>query len=320
MANYRTPPANNLKASKAAVWAAMLTIYIVWGSTYLAIRFAVGTIPPFLMNAARFLTAGVLLLVIRRALGDPLPRHEEWGGAAFMGLFLLVGGTGAVSWAEQSVPSGLTALLISTSPLWMMIFEALLPHGRRPTRASVLGILAGFGGVLLLFWPGSGSLMNVNPAGAFALLFATLSWAFGSVYSRKLSLPASPMMGSAAEMLVGGAVCLLLGVAAGEPARVSLASVSPASAAGLAYLILVGSLLAFSAYSWLLRVAPTSLVSTYAYVNPLVALVLGALIGNESLSPRALAAAVIIIGSVAATTMMRRSEPASPTSSPVEPE
>lgn len=295
-------PASPPKASKAAIWAALLVIYIVWGSTYLAIRFAVETIPPFVMASVRFLLAGALLFIVRRAQGDPVPTRREWLGGGTLGLFLLLGGNGGVSWAEQYVPSGLTALLVASSPLWMLLLEAVLPGGRRPTRRAVLGVIAGFAGILLLFWPGEGSLLAINPAGALAVLVATLSWAFGSVTSRNLRLPASPMMGTAVEMLVGGLALGLLGLVTGDFARLDLAAISTSSLIGTLYLIIFGALVGFSAYTWLLRVAPTSLVSTYAYVNPLVALVLGVLIGNETIGPRSLLAAAIILGSVALIT------------------
>lgn len=284
----------------------MLAVYIVWGSTYLAIRFAVETMPPFLLAAARFLIAGSLLFAVRRAAGDPLPNRHEWRGAAVLGLFLLLGGNGGVTWAEQYVPSGLTALMVASSPLWMLLLEAVLPGGQRPTRQAVAGVFAGFAGVAVLFWPGEGSLLNIHLGGALALLIATLSWAFGSIYSRNLRLPASPMMGTAAEMLAGGLALLVLGVLAGDVARLDVAAVSTRSLLALLYLIVFGALVGFTAYTWLLRVAPTSLVSTYAYVNPLVALALGVMIGNEDISPRTLLAAAVILGSVALISARRK--------------
>lgn len=295
------------KASPAAIWAAMIAVYLVWGSTYLAIRFAVETMPPFLMAGVRFLAAGGLLFTVRRALGDPIPRRLEWRGAAILALFLLLGGNGGVTWAEQFVPSGVTALLVASSPLWMLLLEAALPTGRKPGGRAILGILLGFGGIVLLFWPGEGSLLAVHPLGAAALLLATLAWAFGSIYSRQLHLPASPLMGTAAEMLTGGIMLVLVGGLTGEFGRLDFSGFSMRSILGLLYLILVGSLVGFSAYTWLLRVAPTSLVSTYAYVNPLVALALGVLIGNESISPRTLLAAAVILGSVALVTISKQS-------------
>lgn len=292
------------KASPVAIWAAMIAVYIVWGSTYLAIRFAVQTMPPFLMAAVRFLLAGSLLFVVRRLAGDPIPSRIEIRGAGIVGLFLLLGGNGGVVWAEQTVPSGLAALMVSSSPLWMLLIEAIFPGGRKPSFRSMIGVAVGFIGVLVLFWPGDGSgLAGVNPLGAAALIFATVSWAFGSIYSRHLRLPSSPMMGTAVEMMIGGLLLLAAGGVTGEFGRLDLSAISTSSLLGLGYLIIFGSLVGFTAYTWLLRVAPTSLVSTYAYVNPLVALVLGTVIGSETFGPRTLIAAAIILGSVALITM-----------------
>ena len=298
-------PVRKPKASLAAIWAAMIVIYIVWGSTYLAIRFAVDTIPPFLVSASRFLLAGGLLFILRLKAGDRLPSASEWRGSAILAAFLLLGGNGAVTWAEQTVPSGLTALMVSSSPIWMLILEMLLPGGRKPARLAVAGVVMGFVGIVLLFWPGQGSLMNIHPAGAIALILATISWAFGSVYSRQLELPSSPMMGTAAEMLTGGVILLVVAIFAGDFGRLDLAAISPGSLAGLAYLTVFGSLVAFTAYTWLLRVAPTSLISTYAYVNPVVALFLGVVIGKEVLSPGSWAAAFIILVSVILITVRK---------------
>ncbi len=285
----------------------MIAVYIVWGSTYLAIRFAVQSMPPFLMASTRFLIAGTLLFIARRLAGDPLPRKFEARSAGIVGLFLLLGGNGAVVWAEQTVPSGLAALMVSSSPLWMMLIEAALPGGRKPHRRAVMGIILGFSGVILLMWPGqSDGLLQVNPWGAAVLVFAALIWSIGSIFSRYTRLPASPLMGSAVEMLVGGAALGLLGALTGEFSKLNLSGITTPSLLGLAYLIIFGALVGYSAYTWLLQVAPTSLVSTYAYVNPLVALAIGALIGNEALSPRTLIAAAVIIGSVALTTSAQK--------------
>ncbi len=284
----------------------MIAVYIAWGSTYLSIRFAVETMPPFLMAAARFLIAGLLLFIARRMAGDPLPRWVEARSAGIVGLFLLLGGNGAVVWAEQSVPSGLAALMVSASPLWMLLLEAIRPGAPRPSVRAVLGVLLGFGGVILLMWPGSGGTLQVDPLGAGVLIFATLAWAFGSIYSRYAQLPRAPLMGSAIEMLIGGFLLLLLGGATGEFQHLNLAGISLRSTLGLVYLILIGSLIGYTAYTWLLQVAPTSLVSTYAYVNPLVALAIGTLIGNEPFSPRTLAAAAVILGSIALTTSQKK--------------
>ncbi len=306
-------PVGPTKASPVAIWAAMIAVYIVWGSTYLAIRFAVETMPPFLMAATRFLVAGGLLFIVRRIAGDPIPRKFEVRSAAIVGLFLLLGGNGAVVWAEQTVPSGVAALMVSSSPLWMLLLEAFIPGGNRPSKYALIGVLLGFGGVLLLLWPDkSGGIPSLDPWGAGVLIFATLAWAFGSIISRYLRLPASPMMGTAVEMLAGGTALLLLGAVTGEFGRLQIASISTASLLGLGYLIVFGALVGFTAYTWLLRVAPTSLVSTYAYVNPLVALVVGTLIGKEAFSVRMLVAAAIIIGAVTLITGTRRTNPQIP--------
>jgi drug/metabolite transporter (DMT)-like permease len=306
-------PITQFKASPIAVWAAMFTIYIIWGSTYLGIKFAVETMPPFTMAATRFLIAGAILFVLRRMAGDPIPTRIEARSAATVGLFLLVGGNGAVTWAEQTIPSGLAALMVSSAPLWMLTMEALLPGGRRPSKRVLAGIFIGFAGVLLLLWPGQNSgMLDLNPLGTGALIFATLAWSFGSIFSRHLRLPSSAMMGTAVEMLAGGAILLAIGGLTGELGRLNPAAFSLQSILALAYLTIFGSLVAFTAYTWLLRVAPTSLVSTYAYVNPLVALTIGALLGNEIFSPRTLAAAAVILASVVLTTSqpVTREEPA----------
>jgi drug/metabolite transporter (DMT)-like permease len=312
-------PSPEIKASLVAIWVALVAVYIIWGSTYLAMRFAVETMPPFMMAATRFLIAGGLLFIVRRLAGDPIPNRVEWRSAAIVGLFLLVGGNGGVVWAVQTIPSGLVALMVASAPLWMITLEAVLPGGRKPTRRAVMGIFIGFTGVLLLMLPGTGGgLASMNPWGAAALTFATLSWAFGSIYSRQLRLPASPMMGTAVEMLAGGSMLLLIGLLTGETGRLDIAGFSSRSILGLAYLVLFGALVGFTAYTWLLRVAPTSLVSTYAYVNPLVALAAGALIGDEAFSLRALIAASIILGSLALTTSSPKKSARSPEPIPEE--
>lgn len=295
------------KASPAAVWAALIAVYIIWGSTYLAIRFAVETIPPFFMAAVRFLIAGGVLFAWRRLAGDPAPRRFEVRSAAIIGLFLLVGGNGLVVWSEQTIPSGMAALMVSSAPLWMLLLEAVLPGGARPTKQAMLGVLAGFIGVALLVGPEKGGgPLKVDPLGAAALVSAALAWSFGSIISRYARLPPAPMISTSIEMLAGGIVLLIVSGLTGEMSRINLAAISASSALGLVYLILFGSLVGFSAYTWLLRVAPISLVSTYAYVNPLVALALGALIGNENVSPRTLIASLIIVGSVSLITVRKQ--------------
>ncbi len=279
----------------------MLAVYIVWGSTYLAIRFAVETIPPFLMAGTRFLIAGLMLYGWRRLAGDAAPQKLEWKSAAIIGLLLLVGGNGLVSWAEQYVPSGITALMVGAAPLWMVLIDAVRPGGVRPGWQTVAGVLIGFAGIGLLVggWQTGQHIQQVNLAGVLALFASGILWAAGSLYSRNARLPGSPLMGTGMEMLAGGVGLLLLGTLVGEWLRLDLAGISSRSLMGLGYLIVFGALVGFAAYTWLLRVAPTPLVSTYAYVNPLIAILLGSLMAGEALSARILIAALVILSAVA---------------------
>lgn len=284
---------------KARIWTALIAVYIVWGSTYLAIRYAVETIPPFLMAGTRFVLAGLILYTWRRAAGDPAPQRFEWKSAAIVGGLLLLGGNGAVSWAEQSVPSGVTALLVGGAPLWMVLIDAARPGGHRPNLQTLAGVLIGFGGIAILIgpdqWQGEQSM---DLAGVLALLVGTVFWAIGSLYNRSARLPASPLLGTGMEMLAGGAGNFLVGTLTGEWSRLNLASITVESLLGLGYLVFFGSLVGFAAYTWLLRAAPTPLVSTYAYVNPLIAILLGSLIAKETLSLRIMLAALVILGAV----------------------
>lgn len=289
--------------SALAIWAAMLSVYIVWGSTYLAIRFAVQTMPPFLMAATRFLIAGVVLFVFRRARGDAAPSDREWRSAAIIGLLLLLGGNGGVVWAEQRVNSGHAALVVGATPLWMVLIDSLRPGGKRPGALTIAGVLVGFAGLVSLIGAGANSADRIDPIGAGALILATASWAAGSLYSRKAALPASPLLGTGMEMVMGGLGLLALGTLTGEWGRLNLPAISEKSWWGLTYLIVFGAWVGFGSYTWLLRVAPTSLVSTYAYVNPIVAVLVGNWLAAESLTPRTLIAATVIVGSVALTTM-----------------
>ncbi len=296
-------------ASQASIWTAMIAVYLVWGSTYLAIRYAVATMPPFLMVAIRFLVAGGILFLFRRARGDQAPTRVEWRSAAIIGFLLLVGGNGGVVWAEQRVDSGITALMVGAVPLWIALLE-LLRLGKngnhnRPSLLAILGVLVGFVGIAMLVGPVglSGSTVIIDPLGALVLLLAAFSWAVGSLYSRGAHLPASPLLGTGMEMLAGGVGSLALSALFGEWRYVHLPSISATSITGLIYLIIFGSLVGFAAYTWLLRNAPTTLVSTYAYVNPVVAIFLGSLIAKEPVTPRMLVAAAIILGAVAIITM-----------------
>jgi drug/metabolite transporter (DMT)-like permease len=286
----------------------MGSVYLIWGSTYLAIRIAIETLPPFLMAAIRFLIAGGILYLIRRSRGDAPPSRSEWTSAIIIGILLLVGGNGGVVWAEQRVASGVAALLVGTAPLWMVLIESLNPGGRRPSRWAILGIILGFVGIAVLIIPSqlAGHREEVYLIGAFVLIFSSLSWATGSLYSRHATLPSSPLLGTAMEMLGGGAGLLLLSFLAGEFRRLNLADISGQSLGAMVYLMIFGSWVGLSSYTWLLRVAPTPLVFTYAYVNPVVAVILGHLLAAEPLTLQIVIAAAIVVGSVALTTISQQ--------------
>lgn len=293
---------------KTRVWVALLALYIVWGSTYLAIRFAVQTIPPFLMAGTRFLISGLILYVWRRLAGDPAPTLRQWRSTAIAGLLLLLGGNGVVSWAEQHVASGIAALMVASIPLWMVLIDALRPGGLKPDWKIVLGLLIGFGGIALLATSSRSAetASGMTTYGVGALLLAALLWSFGSIYSRDAHMPESSLLGTGMEMLGGSVGLILVGTLAGEWRTWNLAQVSTSSLWGLLYLIVFGSLVGFVSYGWLLRNAPLSLVSTYAYVNPVVAIFLGAWLGSEFISARIVLSALVIIGSVAVINLSKQ--------------
>lgn len=285
---------------KTKLWTALIALYIVWGSTYLAIRFAVETLPPFMHGALRFFISGVILLVWRRAAGDPAPTTSNWKSTAIVGTLLLLGGNGLVALAEKSVPSGIAALMISTSPFWLVLFEAFRAGGTRPSWQSILGLVIGFGGVFLLIGPAemNGSEQAFDAFGTVLLLLAPVLWSLGSIYARGADMPKSTLMSTGMQMLTGAIALFIVSLATGELNGFSFGAVSMRSWWGLLYLIAFGSLVGFVAYGWLLHNAPVSLFSTYAYVNPVVAVFLGWLLANEELNARIAIASVIIIGSV----------------------
>jgi drug/metabolite transporter (DMT)-like permease len=284
------------------IWLAMLAVYIFWGSTYLAIRYAVGSIPPFLMAASRFCIAGLILFSWMRIKGVPVPKLSQWRAPVVMGLFLLVSGNGLLVWAEQRVISSVAALMLGSVPLWIVLLDNLRPGGKRSGWQVIAGVVVGFIGIIILINPFGRSTAGreIDFIGAIALLVASFSWAIGSIYGREhhAEMPSQPLMATSIEMLGGGAGLLLVATLTGEWSRLDLSAITASSLLGLGYLILFGSLIGFAAYSWLLGVAPTPLVSTYAYVNPLVAILLGSLIAQEPITPRILLAAIVIIGAV----------------------
>lgn len=303
------------KASRGQLIAAFAAVYILWGSTYLAIRFAIETLPPWLMAGARFLVAGGILYAVARARGAARPTLANWGAAVLIGALLLLGGNGAVVWAETRVPSGLTALLVATVPIWMVLLDWLQPSGSRPTKGVIAGLILGFVGLGVLIGPGEIlGRGQVDLLGAAALTFGSITWAAGSVYSRRVRLPASPLLGTGMEMLGGGALLFILSLASGEAATFAPGAVSAQSVLALLYLIVFGSLIGFTAYIWLLAHASAARASTYAFVNPVVAVILGWAMANEELTPRMIGAAAIIVAAVAlittGRTTVRRTEEA----------
>lgn len=295
-----TPPAIR---QPGTVWLGLLVLYVVWGSTYLAIAVAVETIPPFLMAGARFGLAGLVLLswsVARGGRDFVWPTRREWIDSAIVGGLLLGGGMGFVAWGEQTIPSGITALLIATMPVWITIFGRLFLGQRLPGLALV-GIAIGFVGVAVLVGPTAlGTTGALDPAGLIVVLLSPVSWALGSLYaSHRARLPGRPLVATAAQMLTGAVVLGTMAVLTGEPTRLDVGAISATSIAAFLYLAVVGSLIAFTVFGWMLRVAPLPLVTTYAYVNPIVAVILGALVLQEPIDVRTVVAGAIIVVAVA---------------------
>lgn len=292
--------------SRMGVIAAFASIYIIWGSTYLAIRYALESLPPLLMAGARHTLAGAILYAVLRATGTARPQRVHWRSAAIIGALLLLIGNGGVCWAEQTVPSGLAALLVTTVPIWMVLLNWFRREGVRPGVMEIGGVVLGLLGVIILIGSENLGGAPANRMGAIVLVAASLSWAIGSIYSRHAPLPQSPLMVTAMQMLCGGVLLLLSGAMSGEGARLELENVSLRSLLALGYLTVFGSLVAFSAYVWLLRVSTPAKVSTYAFVNPVVAVALGFVFAGEPLTPRTMVAAAVIVTAVVLITRQRR--------------
>ncbi len=284
----------------ARAWAALLTLYLVWGSTYLGIRVAVESIPPFSMGALRFLVAGAILFALTIRRGDRVgdrPGIPQWRAAAIAGTALLLGGMGMVAVGEQTVASGIAALFIATLPLWIAVLGRVF-LGERLAPPVLAGILVGFAGVALLVAPLGGGA-TLDPLGVAALVVSPISWASGTLYSRRAPLPRRPLVSTAMQMLAGGLALAVAAAMTGELGRIRPDAVTPGSVVALVYLIGVGSLVGFTCYVWLLQNAPVSTIATYAYVNPVVAVILGAVILGEPIGPRTVVAGAVIVGAVA---------------------
>jgi len=294
-------------ASRAAIGLALATIYLTWGSTYLAIRIAVETIPPFAMAAFRFIIAGTILYAFLRWRGAAKPTLHQWFNNSIIGTLLLLGGNALVGWAEQFIVSSVAALLIGVGPLFMVLTEWAWPGGERPTRLTIASLLLGLFGVAWLAAPWeSQSEGGLSQIGVIAILSACAFWSLGAIYSRHTKNGASPFMSAALQMLGGCPSIILVGLLCGDFQRFDASQVSTHSWLAVIYLIFVGSLIGFSSFVWLLKNVSPALASTHAFVNPLVAVVLGWWILDESLTTRTLTATTIIITAVAIISLQKK--------------
>jgi drug/metabolite transporter (DMT)-like permease len=284
--------------SAARIALGFAAVYVLWGSTYLAIRFAVASLPPLLMAGTRHLIAGVLLYAIMRLRGTPRPTRINWQSAVLLGALLLLGGNGLVSMAEETVPSGITALMVAAVPFWMVLLNAA--DKRSWPRLSVLGgLLLGVIGLAILVFPAGGRTPHhLDPMGLLMLLGATFSWAVGSLYAHRARLPASTFLGISMEMIAGGILCWLVGLGIGEGSGLHPSAFTAKSLAAVTYLVCFGSLLGFSAYVWLLKVTTPARASTYAFVNPAIAVMLGWAFAGEALTWRIALAGSVIVAAV----------------------
>ena len=292
---------------RARLLTAFAAVYVIWGSTYLAIRFAVETLPPLLMAGARFTIAGLLLLIWSRFVQRAeRPSRTDWRTGLVSGALLLLGGNGAVVWAETRVPSGIAALLVAVVPLWMVMLDWLRPGGRRPGAPVFVGLALGLVGLGVLVGPDSlhgGSA--VNALGAIVLMIGSLSWAVGSLLTKQAPRPTTSINGSATQMFAGGLCLLVAGTLVGEIAQLDIAHVTGRSFLGFLYLVVFGSLIGFTAYFYLLSHTTAAKAATYAYVNPVVAVLLGWAFAHEPLTVRTILAAAVILAGVAIITVAR---------------
>jgi drug/metabolite transporter (DMT)-like permease len=294
---------NTNKRNLAVLVAAFAAVYIFWGSTYLAIKYAIETLPPFLMAGSRFVVAGVILMVWARFAKDyEKPKAAHWKTSFIVGTLLLLGGNGGVVFAEHHISSSLAALLVATEPFWIVLLSWLWLKKSRPNLKTILGIGVGFFGVWMLIngqtTSGAGGYGSMQFFGTIAVMAAALSWATGSIYGLRAPVPKSSILTAGMQMFAGGLVLLLVSLISGEMFKFDIAQVSSNSVYGVIYLIIFGSLIGFTAYSWLLKNAQPAMVATYAYVNPIVAVFLGWLIAGESFTGQMLIGATVIVGSV----------------------
>lgn len=311
------PPVAGARESRVRLVAAFAAVYVIWGSTYLAIRYAVETMPPFLMGGVRFLLAGAMLYAWTRLRGGAAPTRAQWRAAAITGVLLLVGGNGSVLWSEQHVPSGVVALIVAIVPLWMVLFDWWRPNGSRPRAPVFAGLGLGLVGLAMLIGPnvlsGRPGGPSVKTVAVFVPVLGSLLWALGSIYSKYAERPSSSQLATGMQMLGGGLAFLVVGTASGEWRNLDVSAISRASWIGFLYLLTFGSLLGFTAYIYLLRATTPAKAATYAYVNPVVAVLLGWAVAGELLTARTLVAAAIILAGVAIITLTGGSQPSTRT-------
>jgi len=284
---------------------ALIAVYLFWGGTYLGMKFAIETIPPFIMAGIRFTLAGGILYIIFRIKGGQRPSLVEWKNPCLVGAMLLLGGNGVVAWAEQQVPSSIASVLIATVPLWIITFSCV-GERKKPSIGSIIGIILGLCGISILVWNSNGTSSHAtNVFGMVAIIFAAFSWSAGSMYSRKAKMPSSPLLSTGLQMISGGILLLIAAAFHGDYSGFEPTKISLNSWIAMGYLVIFGSLIAFSAYIWLLNNIEPSIVSTHAFVNPIVAVFLGWLFAGEIIEVNALIAAVLIILAVVVITVFR---------------
>lgn len=314
--------ASQSKPSRLALIAAFGAVYLIWGSTYLGIKYAIETIPPLLMAGSRFIAAGALLCVWSWWRGRKTEKNSErsqwahWRTAIVVGAMLFLVGNGGVTWAEGRLASSIAALLVATEPLWIVLLNWSRPNVERPSLKTFLGLAVGFVGVWYLISPAKGDASSVDVVGAAAVIGAAFSWAAGSIYSLRAPAPRAALMAAGMPMIAGGALLIIAGLLMGEWSRLDVSNISLRSIIALAYLILFGSVVAFTAYSWLLHVVAPARVATYAYVNPVVAVVLGWALGGETMTTRMLFGAAVIVVAVGLITSRRHQATADDNASP----
>jgi drug/metabolite transporter (DMT)-like permease len=299
--------ANAGAGTQRRAWIAWIAVCVIWGTTYLGIKVALETIPPFLMGGLRYVAAGVVLAAVLAAQRRPLPPRSDWGGLAILGFFMFLFGNGGVVWGEQYVPSGLTAVLVGTSPFWMVGIDAMVTRGQQMFVRQWLGMLVGFLGMVLLVWPditAGGVADRGFFAGVIALQIACIGWAIGSAYTRRHVTPRDVLGAASLQMLFGGLFMLLAGTALGEWGDLSF---TPKTTAALVYLTLLGSVVAFAAYSYALRHLDVAVVSLYTYVNPVIAVALGTILLDEPFHVRMLIAGAVILAGIVIVGPARKS-------------